>query len=133
MTRDGNYLEWKETARWIKFEENVEEGGNRWSKPHVATLALHSLFRLRELLSRGVILLDLSANHWEAIVNTVCDHLMQANTAQLESHIKELIRDVLLRPQKHQYEYKKRNTKLPLIRSLVEIRSSQSSSSKSKL
>ena len=39
--------EWKETARWVKFEEDVEEGGNRWSKPHVATLSLHALFQLR--------------------------------------------------------------------------------------
>ena len=27
-TTDG-HLEWKETARWIKFEENVETGANR--------------------------------------------------------------------------------------------------------
>ncbi len=34
---------WAECARWIKFEEDVEDGGERWSKPHVATLSLHSL------------------------------------------------------------------------------------------
>ena len=37
----------------MKFEEDVEEGGNRWSKPHVATLSLHSLFQLRALLTNG--------------------------------------------------------------------------------
>ncbi len=37
--------------RWIKFEECVEEGGERWSKPHVATLSLQSLFDLRRALS----------------------------------------------------------------------------------
>jgi hypothetical protein len=40
-------------CRWVKFEEDVEEGGNRWSKPHVATLSLHSLFELRSLLTSG--------------------------------------------------------------------------------
>ncbi|CAH0700816.1 unnamed protein product [Spodoptera exigua] len=30
LVKDGDELEWKETARWIKFEEDVEEGGNRW-------------------------------------------------------------------------------------------------------
>ena len=30
-------------CRWVKFEEDVEEGGNRWSKPHVATLSLYLL------------------------------------------------------------------------------------------
>ena len=43
-------MEWHETARWVKFEEDVEEGGNRWSKPHVATLNLHSLFELRSMI-----------------------------------------------------------------------------------
>lgn len=47
LTRCGGTEEWKETARWVKFEEDVEEGGNRWSKPHVATLSLHALFQLR--------------------------------------------------------------------------------------
>ena len=47
--------------RWVKFEEDVEDGGNRWSKPHVATLSLHSLFELRNLLTKVVIILDMDA------------------------------------------------------------------------
>lgn len=47
LIRLGDTEEWRETARWVKFEEDVEEGGNRWSKPHVATLSLHALFQLR--------------------------------------------------------------------------------------
>ena len=54
--------EWKETARWLKFEEDVEEGGNRWSKPHVATLSLYSLFELRSCVLSGTVLLDLNAS-----------------------------------------------------------------------
>jgi hypothetical protein len=50
-------FEWKEAARWLKFEEDVENGG-RWSKPHVATLSLHSLFELRSCLTNGAVLLD---------------------------------------------------------------------------
>jgi hypothetical protein len=50
-------FEWKEAARWLKFEEDVENGG-RWSKPHVATLSLHSLFELRSCLTSGAVLLD---------------------------------------------------------------------------
>lgn len=26
LFKDGDDLEWKETARWVKFEEDVEEG-----------------------------------------------------------------------------------------------------------
>lgn len=56
-------MEWKETARWVKFEEDVEEGGDKWSKPHVATLSLHSLFELRSCMLKGTVLLDLEANN----------------------------------------------------------------------
>ena len=60
-------MEWKETARWIKFEEDVEEGGNKWSKPHVATLSLHSLFELRSCIFRGTVLLDMAADNLATI------------------------------------------------------------------
>lgn len=53
--------EWRQMARWLKFEEAVEEGGDRWSKPHVGTLSLYSLFELRSSLLRGTVLLDMNA------------------------------------------------------------------------
>ena len=46
-------MEWKETARWIKFEENVEDS-NRWGKPHVASLTFHSLLELKKGLEKGI-------------------------------------------------------------------------------
>jgi len=60
-------LEWKEAARWLKFEEDVELGG-RWSKPHVATLQLHSLFELRSCLLNGATLLDFPGDDLPSIV-----------------------------------------------------------------
>ena len=60
-------LEWKEAARWLKFEEEVEDGG-RWSKPHVATLSLHSLLELRSCLLNGAILLDFVGEDLTSIV-----------------------------------------------------------------
>ncbi len=54
--------------RWIKFEEKVEKGGERWSKPHVATLSLHSLFELRTCIEKGTIMLDLEANTLPGVV-----------------------------------------------------------------
>jgi hypothetical protein len=47
--------------RWIKFEETVEVGGNRWSKPHVGSLSLHYVFELRKMLQNCTIFLDLPA------------------------------------------------------------------------
>lgn len=54
--------------RWIKFEEKVEKGGERWSKPHVATLSLHSLFELRTCIEKGTIMLDLEASTLPGVV-----------------------------------------------------------------
>lgn len=54
--------------RWIKFEEDVEEGGERWSKPHVATLSLHSLFELRSCIHSGTVILDMDVQFFYQIV-----------------------------------------------------------------
>lgn len=54
LTMDKNQeLQWKETARWIKFEEDVEEETDRWGKPHVASLSFRSLLELRKTISHG--------------------------------------------------------------------------------
>lgn len=57
-------------CRWLKFEEDVEDGGERWSKPYVATLSLHSLFELRSCILNGTVLLDICANSIEEIAGT---------------------------------------------------------------
>ncbi|XP_056156381.1 LOW QUALITY PROTEIN: electroneutral sodium bicarbonate exchanger 1 [Lampris incognitus] len=69
--KEGKDAEWKETARWLKFEEDVEDGGERWSKPYVATLSLHSLFELRSCLINGSVLLDMHADSIEEIAGIV--------------------------------------------------------------
>lgn len=55
----------------MKFEEDVEEGGDRWSKPHVSTLSLHSLFELRSSLLHGQVQLNMDAQSLEDIVGMV--------------------------------------------------------------
>ena len=51
---ESREYEWREKARWIKFEEDVEEGAERWGKPHVASLSFHSLLELRKGLENGL-------------------------------------------------------------------------------
>jgi hypothetical protein len=55
---------------WVKYEEDVEEGGERWSKPHVASLSLHSLFELRSGLTSGAVMLDMDANNLNQLAGT---------------------------------------------------------------
>ncbi|ALC38806.1 Ndae1 [Drosophila busckii] len=128
LVNEGGEIEWKETARWIKFEEDVEEGGNRWSKPHVATLSLASIFELRRLLVSGSVMLDMEAHNLELVADLVCDQMV--SSGQLPPGVKDKVKDALLRRHRHQHEYAKR-TRLPIIRSLADMRN-QSSSKKKK-
>ncbi|XP_055839108.1 sodium bicarbonate cotransporter 3 isoform X5 [Episyrphus balteatus] len=125
LVKEGDEIEWKETARWIKFEEDVEEGGNRWSKPHVATLSLHSLFELRSLIMNGTIILDMEASNLETIAELVCENMVNAGTLPPQS--REKVKDALLRRHRHQHETKNKS-KMPIIRSLAEIGKNHSSS-----
>ena len=45
-------MQWKERARWIKFEEDVEQN-EQWGKPHIASLSFHSLLELRKGIESG--------------------------------------------------------------------------------
>ncbi|KAL1494696.1 hypothetical protein ABEB36_010256 [Hypothenemus hampei] len=121
---EGDDMEWKETARWIKFEEDVEEGGNRWSKPHVATLSLHSLFELRSLLLNGTVILDMDAATIEQIADLVIDMLI--STKRLEQEKSEKVKEAFLKRHRHQHQRQKAG--LPFIRSLQDIGKNHSTS-----
>uniref|UniRef100_A0A7N6AF04 Anion exchange protein n=1 Tax=Anabas testudineus TaxID=64144 RepID=A0A7N6AF04_ANATE len=114
---DGQEMEWKETARWIKFEEKVEKGGERWSKPHVATLSLHSLMELKACIEKGTIMLDLEASTLPQVITD-----SQIEAGQLKAELKEKVMYTLLR--KHRHQTKKSN-----LRSLADIGKSVSSAS----
>ncbi len=57
-------MHWKETARWIKFEEDVEEETERWGKPHVASLSFRSLLELRKTISHGERGIQIQCGNW---------------------------------------------------------------------
>ncbi|XP_060927123.1 electrogenic sodium bicarbonate cotransporter 4 isoform X2 [Limanda limanda] len=118
LQREGDELEWKESARWVKFEEKVEEGGERWSKPHVSTLSLHSLFELRTCLQTGTVLLDLEGYSLPQIVDDIIER--QIEEGMISPDLREQISFVLLRKHRHQ-------TKKPIHRSLADIGKSNTS------
>ncbi len=134
LVKDGDEVEWKETARWVKFEEDVEEGGNRWSKPHVATLSLHSLFELRNLILTGTVMLDMEASSLEQVADLVTENMTNNGLLPFESKMK--VKEALLRRHRHQHETKESTKKsgqsavnmsrLPIIRSLADIGKNQS-------
>uniref|UniRef100_A0A7N8XQ96 Anion exchange protein n=1 Tax=Mastacembelus armatus TaxID=205130 RepID=A0A7N8XQ96_9TELE len=123
--RDGSATEWKETARWLKFEEDVEDGGERWSKPYVATLSLHSLFELRSSILNGTVMLDMRANSIEEIADMVIDSMVASG--QLKEDLRDNVREAMLKKHHHQNERKLSN-RIPLVRSIADIGEGLSSS-----
>ncbi|XP_029705659.1 sodium-driven chloride bicarbonate exchanger isoform X3 [Takifugu rubripes] len=116
--RDGEDSEWRESARWLKFEEDVEDGGERWSKPYVATLSLHSLFELRSCIFSGTVLLDMRANTIEEIADMVLDH--QEIYSPIGNELRKKVRETLLKHHHHQNQKKLAN-RLPIVRSIADM------------
>jgi len=94
-------LGWKEAARWLKFEEDVDAAG-RWSKPHVATLSLHSLLELRNCLTNGAVYLEFQGEDLVSIVDELLDNVL--NDGLLDESKREFIRNALLLKHIHQHE-----------------------------
>ncbi|KFQ52423.1 Electrogenic sodium bicarbonate cotransporter 1, partial [Pelecanus crispus] len=87
-------------SRWIKFEEKVEDGGERWSAPHVPALPLHSLFQLRMYLQKGTMLLDLDALSFKEIIDKALSR--QPEEAELQPELRERLAALLLSQPRHQ-------------------------------
>uniref|UniRef100_A0A4W5KSD1 Anion exchange protein n=1 Tax=Hucho hucho TaxID=62062 RepID=A0A4W5KSD1_9TELE len=100
--KDGEDTEWRETARWLKFEEDVEDGGERWSKPYVATLSLHSLFELRSCILTGIVLLDMRASSVEEVAGI-------ETVGPLGDEVRRKVRESLLKQHHHQNQKKLAN------------------------
>uniref|UniRef100_A0A8D1TUG2 Anion exchange protein n=1 Tax=Sus scrofa TaxID=9823 RepID=A0A8D1TUG2_PIG len=87
-------LEWRETGRWVLFEEKFEVGAGRWSAPHVPAVALSSLQKLRSLLAKGLVLLDCPAQSLLELVEQVTR--VESLSPELRGQLKALL---LQRPQ----------------------------------
>nr|XP_033788634.1 anion exchange protein 2 isoform X1 [Geotrypetes seraphini]XP_033788635.1 anion exchange protein 2 isoform X1 [Geotrypetes seraphini] len=89
-------MQWKETARWIKFEEDVEEETDRWGKPHVASLSFRSLLELRKTLSQGAVLLDLDQRTLPGIAHQVVEQMIISDQIKAEDRA-NVLRALLLK------------------------------------
>ncbi|VDL28411.1 unnamed protein product [Hymenolepis diminuta] len=110
-------------SRWIKYEEEVEESADRWSKPHVAVQPLMSVFEVRSCLAKAVMLLDLEVTSLELVADEVVQRMVKKK--MLDSSLRDQTRDLLLLHHSTLYTRQKRRVKtgqqLHIIRSLAEI------------
>uniref|UniRef100_A0A669CDH1 Anion exchange protein n=1 Tax=Oreochromis niloticus TaxID=8128 RepID=A0A669CDH1_ORENI len=89
-------MRWKERARWIKFEEDVDDETDRWGKPHVASLSFRSLLELRRTITHGAILLDLEQTSLPGIAHLVVETMIISDQIKAEDR-PNVLRALLLK------------------------------------
>ncbi|KAG7525720.1 anion exchange protein 2-like [Solea senegalensis] len=126
-------LQWRETARWIKFEEDVEAESKRWSRPHIASLCFRSLLELRRTIAHGAVLLDLKQTTLVGIAGHVVDQLVISD--QIKDQDRDNVLRALLLKHSHPSDEKdhswfSRNVSAANMAALIDRHSSQSELSK---
>lgn len=104
-------MQWRETARWIKFEEDVEEETDRWGKPHVASLSFRSLLELRKTISHGAVLLDLDQKTLPGIAHQVVEQMIISD--QIKADDRANVLRALLLKHSHPSDEKEHSTSFP--------------------
>lgn len=90
---------WRQRGRWVKYEESLEESGDRWSKPYVSMLSLEALFALRKIFLTGTVILDMTASDLPDIIDQMLADMV--NNKQLNSKDTEQLREMLLSQHEH--------------------------------
>ena len=88
---------WVETARWIKYEEDLEAG--HWGAAHVASLSFHSLLNLRRCLEGGALMLDTSVRDLPELLHLVVEEL--AEQGSVKEEMKARVLEILMYRHRH--------------------------------
>ncbi|OTF80884.1 Na+-driven anion exchanger 1-like protein, partial [Euroglyphus maynei] len=110
---------WREIARWVKYEENVEANGSRWSKPYVSTVNVAAFQELRDSFRNGVVIFDTQSQSLNQLVDEFCRILRTKNLVTLEES--KQIANLLSLQKLHLFQ-----TKRSLMRSLADMRQQSS-------
>lgn len=89
--------------RWIKLEEDIEEGSGRWSKPYIPKLSYKALSDLKYTLADSYCLLDIEDSTLQGIANRICECLVQNKI--ISKHFQHILNAMLL-ARHHHYNQK---------------------------
>jgi len=90
--------QWRELSRWVKFQENVEDGGKRWSKPHVPSCSFSVFSMLKNKLEHCPVLLNAKGTN----IQTIVDEVMNTDeAAHLDVGQKSMLKDLFSQGVKH--------------------------------
>ncbi|CAJ0562233.1 unnamed protein product, partial [Mesorhabditis spiculigera] len=107
---DGKIRSWHEASRWIKYEQVVEGGGTRFSKPHITLLSFQGLLQARNCLRRGVVVLDSTRESLSSVFDDII-RLWEDRALVNDTNIKG-IRKALWAPKVHMTISKSRRNSL---------------------
>ncbi|CAJ0602477.1 unnamed protein product [Cylicocyclus nassatus] len=90
---------WKQSTRWIKYEQMVEGGFTRFSKPHISLLHMQAMMQARNCFKKGVVLLDDESTGYDCIVDVVVKEWVKRGLVR--GVATNAIRDILMAPKQH--------------------------------
>ncbi|KAH7698045.1 anion exchange protein, partial [Aphelenchoides avenae] len=102
----GPQLFWHQVARWIKYEQDVEGDGTRFSKPHITLLSLHALLQIKNCVRKGVVLLDAEASSFVQLCSVMISSWVE--NGFLDEDQTNLVKDILYAPKLHLIQGKMR-------------------------
>ncbi|XP_063692788.1 anion exchange protein 3-like [Bolinopsis microptera] len=101
-------MEWVETARWLKYEEDMEKS-ERWGKPHVSSLSFHSLLELRRGFSKGIAVIDSREVTLQGVAHEALNEFVHQGILKREH--KDIVLRALLLKHKNEFQSKKNKRK----------------------
>ncbi|CAG5119187.1 unnamed protein product [Candidula unifasciata] len=104
LTDCGYERVWLQVARWVKFQEVLDEDAHRWSKPHVPSISLKALVCLSKELRQAPLLLDPEVTDFYSVIDKIVTSWLQCGF--IERHQEEDIKATLRKPIRHVHEYK---------------------------
>ncbi|WKY03915.1 hypothetical protein Q1695_005133 [Nippostrongylus brasiliensis] len=102
MTLENNgegHNVWKQSGRWIKYEQIVEGDFTRFSKPHITLLQIQALMQTKNCLKKGVVLLDVDDSGFDKIANVIVKNWIQRGL--INSVVADSVLRALQAPKQH--------------------------------
>ncbi|XP_066878185.1 band 3 anion transport protein isoform X2 [Kogia breviceps] len=95
MDEKNQELQWMETARWVRLEENLGKDGI-WGRPHLSYLTFWSLLELQKAFAKGTVLLDLPERSLAGVASQLLDRFIFEGQIQPQDR-ENLFRVLLLK------------------------------------
>ncbi|VDK49108.1 unnamed protein product [Anisakis simplex] len=100
-SRDENE-EWHQLGRWIRYEEAVEKGAQRFGKPKLSSLSFHALLQLRHCFEIGAVMLDLNLDSYENVFEGIVEEMVRTNTVHRTD--RDHLLHLLKLPRRHTFQ-----------------------------